>query len=83
MKVKTVSEDTKTNSNPLEDLNPDEKQNQGFSFESNSLFEFIGSDEIICFCVSSELESFKEFDCVLVSSLTVLTFTYNNSMALI
>ncbi len=26
MKVQTVSEDTKTKSNPLEDLNPDEKQ---------------------------------------------------------
>ena len=33
MKVKTVSEDTKTKSNPLEDLNFNEKQNQVISFE--------------------------------------------------
>ena len=37
MKVKTVSEDNKTKSNPLEDLNSDEKQNQGFSSEPNEL----------------------------------------------
>ena len=41
MKVKTVSEDTKTKSNPLEDLNSDEKQNQVFSAEpKNSNNEF-------------------------------------------
>ena len=42
MKVKTVSEDTKTKSNPLEDLNSDEKQNQVISFEpkKNSTQEF-------------------------------------------
>ena len=33
MKVKTVSEDIKTKSNSLEDLNSDEKQNQVISFE--------------------------------------------------
>jgi len=41
VKVKTVSEDTKTQSNPLEDLNSDEKQNQVISFEpKNSNEEF-------------------------------------------
>ncbi len=39
MKVKTVSEDTKTQSNPLGDLNSDEKQNQVFSFEQNNSFD--------------------------------------------
>ena len=33
MKVKTVSEDKKTESNPLGDLNLDEQQNQVISFE--------------------------------------------------
>ena len=36
MNVKTVSEDTKTKSNPLEDLHSDEKQNQAISFESKN-----------------------------------------------
>ena len=35
MKVKTVSEDTKTQSNPIEDFNSDEKQNQAFSLEQD------------------------------------------------
>ena len=39
MNVKTVSEDTKTQSNPLEDLNSDEKQNQFSSVESEELRE--------------------------------------------
>ena len=33
MKVKTVSEDSKTQSNPFDDLNADEKQNQAFPSE--------------------------------------------------
>jgi len=37
VKVKTVSEDSKTQSNPLEDLNSDEKQNQVISFEQKNL----------------------------------------------
>ena len=36
MKVKTVSEDTKTPSNPLNDLNSDEQQNQVFSIEQKN-----------------------------------------------
>ena len=41
MKVKTVSEDKKTESNPLEDLILDEQQNQVISFEpKNSNEEF-------------------------------------------
>ena len=41
MKVKTVSEDKKTESNPLGDLNLDEQQNQVISFEpKNSTEEF-------------------------------------------
>ena len=41
MKVKTVSEDKKTESNPLGDLNLDENQNQVISFEpKNSNEEF-------------------------------------------
>jgi len=40
-KVKTVSEDNKTNSNPMEDLNSDEKQNQVISVEpKQSINEF-------------------------------------------
>ena len=39
MKVKTVSEDSKTQSNPLEDLNSDEKQNQVISFEPHNSTE--------------------------------------------
>ena len=35
MKVKTVSEDKKTESNPLGDLNLDEQQNQAFSLEQD------------------------------------------------
>ena len=35
MKVKTVSEDTKTQSNSIEDFNSDEKQNQAFSLEKD------------------------------------------------
>ena len=39
--MKTVSKDTKTKSNPLEDLNSDQKQNKGTSFEpKNSIEEF-------------------------------------------
>jgi len=34
-----VVEDTKTQSNPLEDLNSDEKQNQVISFESKKITE--------------------------------------------
>jgi len=36
VKVKTVSENTKTNSNPLGDSNSDEKQNQVISIEKNN-----------------------------------------------
>jgi len=39
VKVKTVSEDIKTKSNPLGDLNSDEKQNQVISFEPKTLTE--------------------------------------------
>ena len=39
MKVKTVSQDTKTKSNPFEDLNSNEKQNQIISFEPKSSTE--------------------------------------------
>ena len=35
MKVKTVSEDTKTQSNSIEDFNSDKKQNQAFSLEQD------------------------------------------------
>ena len=35
MKVKTVSEDTKTQSNSIDDFNSDEKQNQAFSLEQD------------------------------------------------
>ena len=39
MKVKTVSEDNKDQSNPIEDLNSDEKQDQVISFEPKSTTE--------------------------------------------
>ena len=39
MKVKTVSEDNKDQSNPIEDLNSDEKQDQVISFEPKSSTE--------------------------------------------
>ena len=35
VKVKTVSEDTKAQSNPIGDVNSDEKQNQAFSLEQD------------------------------------------------
>ena len=52
MKVKTVSEDTKTKSNPLEDFNSDENQNEVISFEAkNSTNEF--DPKLNCFeCMS-------------------------------
>ena len=39
MKVKTVSEDTKTESNSLDDMNSDEKQNQSVSSEQTKANE--------------------------------------------
>ena len=43
MKVKTVSEDKKTESNPLGDLNLDEQQNQVISFEPKNSTNEINS----------------------------------------
>ena len=43
MKVKTVSEDTKTKSNPLEDLDSDERQSQIISLDSNNSTNEINS----------------------------------------
>ena len=43
MNVKTVSEDTKTKSNPLEDLDSDERQNQVISLDSKNSTNEINS----------------------------------------
>ena len=42
MRVKTVSEDTRTQSNPLEDFNSDEEQNQGFSSQQETSADEMG-----------------------------------------
>ena len=45
MKVKTVSEDTKTKSNPLGNSNSDEKQNQVISFKPKNSTEVVNPKE--------------------------------------
>ena len=52
MKVKTVSEDKKTESNPLEDLNLDEQQNQVISFEPKNSNEEFDSKGNLFECMS-------------------------------